>query len=137
MLSKRGTEKIEELFLSGKHIKDLFNFFPLPVFLVDPEEKILEANPEFCKITNYNSEETIGKNINVFFEEKKVRKILEETSEKGFAQGKKTNIITKEKEKIPISLSAKLIKDKENRTSGYFVISKKQRKKSKIRGLLF
>jgi len=122
MRSEKNIGKIEEITLSESHTKDLFNFLPLPVFLVSSTEKILEANPEFCKITNYTHEEVAGKNANIFFDEKRLKNILEEVLEKSFVQGKKTNIVTKEKEKIPISVSAKLIRDKENTASGYLMI---------------
>lgn len=122
MPSEKTGEKNKNLTFSENYAKDLFGFLPLPVLLLSPEEEILEANPEFSKITNYSEGEILGKRADIFFDEKKFKKILEEVSEKGCVQGKKINIIAKEKGKIPVSVSAKLIGNKEREIAGYFIV---------------
>ena len=121
MPTGKNNEKNKNPVLSEVHTKDLFNFLPLPVCLVNSSEIILETNPEFCKITNYKQEEIIGKTIDLVFEEKKLKKIFEETMDKGFVQGKKINIFTKEKNRLPVSVFARLLKAKEKEVIGYFV----------------
>jgi len=121
MSVEKNSEKIKNLTLSENYAKDLFNFLPLPVCLVSHEEKILETNPEFCKITNYRQEEIVGKTIYLIFEEKKFKKIFEEVLKNGFVQGKKTIIFTKEKTKLPVSVFAKLIKSEGGTIDGYLI----------------
>jgi PAS domain S-box-containing protein len=110
MSAEKNSEKIKNLTFSESYAEDLFNFLPLPVCLVSHEEKILETNPEFCKITGYQQKEIVGKTIYLIFEEKKFRKIFEEVLKNGFVHGKETVIFTKEKTKLPVSIFAKLIK---------------------------
>ena len=101
MSAEKNSEKIKNLTFSESYAEDLFNFLPLPVCLVSHEEKILETNPEFCKITKYQQEEIVGKTIYLIFEEKKFRKIFEEVFKKGSVHGKETIIFTKEKTIFP------------------------------------
>ena len=122
MPSEKTGEKNKNLTFSENYAKDLFSFLPLPVFLVGSEEEILEANLEFSKITNYSEKELLGKKIGIFFDEKNFKKILEEVSEKGCVQGKKVNIVTKGKNKIPVSVSARLIKEGGKGGLGYFIV---------------
>ncbi len=122
MRSEKNIEKNNELVFEESHTKDLFDFLPLPVFLVNPTNEILEVNPEFLKFTKYDLKEIVGKNIDIFFDGKKFKNIIEEIEERGFIQGKKISIIDKENNKIPVSVSAKLIKNKVGEISEYFIV---------------
>ena len=121
MLVEKNNKKIENLSLFESYTKELFNFLPFPVCLVNTEGIVLETNPEFCKITNYPQEEIVGKKINLIFDEKKFKKISEEVLDKGSVQGKKTNISTKEKNKLPVSMFARLIKKDGKEIEGFFI----------------
>ena len=121
MPEEKNNEKIKNLALSENYAKELFGFLPLPVCLVNSAETILEANPEFCRITNYAQEEIVGKKINFIFDEKKYKKIFGEVRNKGFVQEKNTAIFTKEKKKLPVSVFAKIIKDGGEEIKGYFI----------------
>ena len=122
MPTVKDTEKVKNLTISDAHTGELFNFLPLPVCLVSPEEIILETNPEFCKITGYTREEINGKKIYLVFDEKKFQKTFEDVLKTGYITGKKTNILTKEKNKLPVSVFAKLVGENGEKAKGYFVV---------------
>lgn len=121
MPAGKNNEKIKNLFLSENYTKELFSFLPLPICLVSSAETILEVNPEFCRITNYTQEEIVGKKIDLIFDEKKFKKIFGEVRNKSFVQRENTTIFTKEKNKLPVSVFAKIIKGGGKEIKGYFI----------------
>jgi PAS domain S-box-containing protein len=122
---KKEEEKIsillEDLASLESYARDLFSFLPIPICLVSSIGIILEANPAFEEISGYKIEELVGKPIEEIFKKEEIEELTNETLEKGFVKGKETSILTKEKKKIPVSISAKLRKSEEGEIIGYFL----------------
>ena len=124
-IEKKEEEKIsvllEDLASLESYSSDLFVFLPLPVCLVSSIGIILEANPSFEKISGYKIDESIGTAIEKIFEKREIENIAKETFEKGFVRSRETNIFTKDKRKVPVSVSATLRKSAEGEIIGYFI----------------
>jgi PAS domain S-box-containing protein len=120
---KKDKEKIliEDLTLLENYVRDLFFFLPIPVCLVSSIGIILETNPAFEEISGYKIEEAIGKPIEAFFTKEEIEEISKETFEKGFVKEREINFFTKDKRKIPVSVSTKLRKSEEGEIIGYFI----------------
>ncbi len=123
-VEKKEEEKIstllEDLDSLESYIRDLFNFLPLPVFLLSPAKIILEVNPAFEQITGYKIEEIIGKPIEGIFSREEIDSLVKETLEKGFVKAKETYFTTKAGEKVPASTSTMLRKGEKDDVVGYF-----------------
>src|SRR4030043_841814 len=111
---------LEDLDSLESYIRDLFNFLPLPVFLLSPVKIILEVNPAFEQITGYKIEEVIGKSIEGIFNLEEIETIIKETIKKGSVKTKEMFLSTKSGEKIPVSASTVLRKSEEGDIVGYF-----------------
>jgi PAS domain S-box-containing protein len=125
MVAEREQEKIsillEDLASLESYARDLLNFLPLPVCLVSSIGIILEANPALEKISGYKIEEAIGKPIEDIFVKEEIEEVSKATLEKGFIKGKEINLLTKDKRKIPVSVSTLLRKSEEGEIIGYFL----------------
>src|SRR4030042_886917 len=123
-IENKEAEKIstllEDLDSLENYIRDLFNFFPLPVFLLSPAKIILEVNPAFEKITGYGIEESIGKSIEDIFNTEEIESLVKETLDKGFIKAKAISLTTKSGIKVPVSASTILRKGEEGDIVGYF-----------------
>ncbi|OGZ18395.1 MAG: hypothetical protein A2Z68_02565 [Candidatus Nealsonbacteria bacterium RBG_13_38_11] len=114
------TTLLEDLDSLESYIRDLFNFLPLPVFLLSPVKIILEVNPAFEQITDYKIEEVIGRSIEGIFNPEEIESLIQETIEKGSVKVKEMVLSTKTGEKIPVSASTVLRKSEEGDIVGYF-----------------
>ena len=94
---------------------------PLPVCLVSAIGIILDANPSFEEISGYTLEEVIGKPAEELFGKRRIEELSRQTLEKGSVKAEEINILTKDKRKIPGSVSSILRKTEEGKTVGYFV----------------
>jgi PAS domain S-box-containing protein len=112
---------LEDLSSLESYAKDLLSFLPIPVCIISPIGIILEVNPALKEISGYEIEELIGKPIEEIFKKEEIEELTREALEKGFVKGKETSILTKEKKKIPVSISAKLRKSEEGEIIGYFL----------------
>ncbi|HXK32213.1 MAG TPA: ATP-binding protein [Candidatus Paceibacterota bacterium] len=123
-IENKEAEKIstllEDLDSLENYIRDLFNFLPLPVFLLSPAKIILEVNPAFEKITGYGIEESIGKSIEDIFNTEEIESLVKETLDKGFIKAKAISLTTKSGIKVPVSASTILRKGEEGDIVGYF-----------------
>jgi len=124
-IEKKEEEKIsillEDLASLESYSRDLFVFLPLPVCLVSSIGIILEANPSFEKISGYKIDECIGTAIENIFEETEIERLAKETFKEGFIRSRETNIFTKDKRKVPVSISTVLRKSAEGEVIGYFI----------------
>jgi len=121
---KEEEEKIstllEDLDSLENYIRDLFNFLPLPVFLLSPAKIILETNPAFEQITGYSTEESIGKSVEDIFNPEEIESLIQETLDKGFVKAKAISLTTKSGIRVPVSASTMLRKGEEGDIVGYF-----------------
>lgn len=110
----------EDLSLLESYIQELFNFSPLPISFVSPSGIILEANPAFEKISNYSLEEIVGNSLFDFFEKEKIKKVIEDTLEKGEVEGVEIKFFPKGTKKI-CQLFTKAREDEEGQIVGFFL----------------
>ena len=104
------------------YIEDFSTFLPLAVYTVNPVGMIFNINKAFEDLTFFKSEEIIGQPQDVIFLEKdEIKKIGEEIEEKKIILGKELTLVSKEKKKIPVSISISARKDEEGNFIGCFV----------------
>jgi len=115
---KRTEEDLEDLEM---YIEEFSAFLPLAVCTVNPIEIIININKAFETLSEYKSIEIVGEPIQIIFQEKEeVGQLFKEIQKKGKA-AKELTLISKKKEKIPVSASFSIRKDREGNLIGYFV----------------
>ncbi len=107
MVNKKEKILSEDITLLEKYTQDLFSFTPLPLFFINPTGTVLEVNPAFTGVTGYDAYDIIGESVFKLFERSGVKEIISETMEKGSVNGKESIIISKEGEKLPVSVFTK------------------------------
>ena len=98
--------------------EDLFNFLPLPICFFDLNGKVLKINPTFEEISGYKKENILGKTIEKFFRKNEIRRIKEETLEKGSVKGRETTFFARGNKEVPISLFTLLSKNRKGEIKG-------------------
>ncbi|HOG76250.1 MAG TPA: PAS domain S-box protein, partial [Candidatus Marinimicrobia bacterium] len=113
------TKEIREL---EKYIEDIWQFLPIPVCYINSNNIIVAASASFTKFSGYESEEAVGIEIETLFaNQQEIKKIEEEILNSGFVSNIVTTFITKEKNEVPVLLSATARKDEEDNIFGYFM----------------
>ena len=103
-------------------IKEFTSFLPLVVCTVNPPGIIIDTNRAFEGLTGYKPIEIVGESLGIIFLEKEeIEKTLEIVMGKEFTLSKELTLITKQKEKIPVSAAISLRKDREGNFIGCFV----------------
>lgn len=116
---KRAKEDLEDLEF---FIRDFTSFLPLAVCTVNPLGIIIDTNKAFSDLSGYKPIEIVGEFlINIFLEKEEMEKTLKVVMEKEFTMSKELNLISKQKEKIPVSVAISSRKDKEGNFIGYFI----------------
>jgi PAS domain S-box-containing protein len=123
--SKKKNQKLisllEEFSSLERYAKELFSFLPLPVCVMSALEIILEVNPAFERVTGYKIEEAIGKPITKIFNKTEIESVLEEAKKRETIYAREIELITKDKVKIPVSLSVSLRKGERGEIIGFFL----------------
>jgi PAS domain S-box-containing protein len=104
------------------------------LFVVNPNNKIITVNKAALDILGYKEDELLGKPVHVIFGKKlplKGKK-LRELEEVGFIKNVETFILTKNKKRIPINLSASVVKDSLGKVMGTVYIARDMRKTKEI-----
>lgn len=120
-VEKNLSRLYEDLALLESYIHDLFNFSPLPISFISSSGIILEVNPAFEKISNYNLEEIVGNPIGDFFEKAKIEKLIEDTLKKGGVEGKEVKFFPKGKKEKICQVFTRVRKDEEGNVVGFFL----------------
>lgn len=89
--------------------------------IADKEKNILYVNNEFCNITKFDKNELIHSNINKLLDEK-TRKELIEKHNKSTSFSDEISLITKNNDKVPVSVSLSNIIDEKKENRGIFAI---------------
>jgi len=114
---------VEDLEGAEKYIKEFSSFLPLAVCTINPLGVILIANSASQNLTGYKEVEMIGEKIENLFLNKKDFNILirsKNLQEEGSAVERMV-LLTKEKEKIPVSIAISARRDEEHNFLGYFI----------------
>jgi len=116
---QRAKEDLEDLEM---YIEEFSAFLPLAVCAVNPVGIIIDINRAFEDLTGYKSIEIVGELLTIVFQEKKeLEKMMDEISKKESVRGREFSVVSKKKEKIQVSVSASVRKDREGNFIGYFV----------------
>lgn len=128
MDDKKRTEEllkmaVEDLEGAEKYIKEFSSFLPLAVCTINPLGVILIANSASQNLTGYKEVEMIGEKIENLFLDKRDFNILIKSKilKQEGSTVKKAILLTKEKNKIPVSMAISVRRDEENNFLGYFV----------------
>jgi PAS domain S-box-containing protein len=114
---------IEDLEGVEKYMKELSSFLPLAVCSVNPLGIVLITNSAFHNLTGFKETEIIGEKIeNLFLDKKDFNNLLKlKNLKQGVILRKGTILLTKEKEKIPVSVAISTRVDENKVFLGYFV----------------
>jgi diguanylate cyclase (GGDEF)-like protein/PAS domain S-box-containing protein len=96
------------------------------VILVSPQGIILHSNAETEKLLGYEEAELTGSELDGLFPEDSVKKSehIKSLLQKGPVRNLESDFITRQKQKIPIMISASVFKDQDDSTAGYVIVSK-------------
>jgi PAS domain S-box-containing protein len=113
------TKEIREL---EKYIEDIWQFLPIPVCYINSNNIIVAASASFTKFSGYESEEAVGIEIETLFtNQQQIKEIEKEILKTDSVSNRVTIFITKEKNEVPVLLSATARKDEEDNIFGYFM----------------
>lgn len=105
-----------------RYIEDFTSFLPLAFCMVNPLDYILDSNKSFQDITGYEKMEVIGNSVDSLFENKgKIESFIAKVASRKDIVEEEAVLLTKEKRKIPVKISALSRKDDEGNFSGYFL----------------
>ena len=113
------TKEIQEL---EKYLEDIWQSWPFPLCYVNSLNIIVAASASFTKFSGYESEEAVGIEIETLFaNQQQIKEIEEEIFKTDSVSNRVTTFITKEKNEVPVLLSATVRKDEEDNIFGYFL----------------
>jgi len=105
-----------------KYLDELREILPVSVCTLSSFSVVVDINKTTEVLTGYSSLEIIGKHIGVLFYPKKdIVKLLKEVQGKKEIREKEATLVTKNKSKIPVSISISLRKDPKGNPIGYFL----------------
>lgn len=114
-------------------MKTIFNNLDDIIITINPDKTVAMANPAALRTLKYTKDELIGKPIDSIFVETHIfrdyewEKVLEEGSMKGFGM----NMITKDREKVPVRFSCSVVRDS-GEVAGIISISSDMRETDKL-----
>jgi PAS domain S-box-containing protein len=98
------------------------------LFLVNPEGRIVTANQATLRLLGYQGYELINQPVDMIFarEESAASKLIqyEQLLTTGFIHDTETTLVTKEAKKIPVSLSASLVRDEQGVRQGVVYVGR-------------
>lgn len=112
---------LEDLASLEAYISDIFTFSPLPLCFVSPSGVILESNPAFVKISKFSFDEIIGKAIEELFNKEEIERLVKNTLEKGFVEGREMKFLPKGKKETSTQVFTRTRRDKKDNIVGYFL----------------
>ncbi len=116
---KRAKEDLEDL---ETYIEEFSYFLPLAICAVNPPKFVIDVNQAFQKLTGYKASEIIGEPLDLIFSEKKEANLFLDQSQKQTAPRVKDLIlVSRNKRKIPVSVSVSIRKDNKGNFIGYFL----------------
>lgn len=118
---KKITLLLEDLAALESYVHDLFTFSPLPICFISPLGVILEANPAFLKISNFDFSEIIGETIEKLFDKQAIKKLASDTLKKGAVESKEAEFFPKDKKSLLCQVFTKTRKDEKGKAVGYFL----------------
>lgn len=105
-----------------RYVDDLTIFLPLAFCTVNPLHLILGVNQAFQDLSNYGEMEVIGNEMDtLFLNKEEIEEFKKEISLKKERVTREASLLVKDKEAIPVSISALARRDTDGNFLGYFL----------------
>jgi len=115
----KAKEDVEDL---EWYIGEFTAFLPIAVCTLSAIGIIIDVNKSFQELTGYKEIEINGEPIDtVFLEKGEIEKIVQEVVKKDVIKGRELTLLSKEKNKIPVSIFVSARKDREGDYTGCFI----------------
>ena len=120
---KEELERTQETMVDLEtYIQEFGAFLPLPVCSINPLGIIIDINEAFQELTKYSASEIIGASVDkIFSKRKNIMGMLKEVLEKKEVRTRELFLVSKEKKKIPVTVSVSIRQDKEGEAIGHFI----------------
>jgi PAS domain S-box-containing protein len=121
-LSQRVKEDLENL---ERYIEEFSVFLPLAICTVNPTGLIVDVNQALKDLIGYNEKDLIGQEIEFLFKDKNsAKKLFNQVLKEGLVQNQEMTLVTRDKKRVPVSVSASVRKDRQDNVIGcFFAIS--------------
>jgi len=107
---------------ASAYMKDFLSFLPLSICDISPTGMIENINKEFEELSGFTMAEVVGEYLLGFFGEiDKVKRLLKRTEMEGIIKNQELILVTKERQRITVSVSFASKRDAQNNLTGYFV----------------
>lgn len=117
---EKAKQEIKEL---ERYIEEFLTFLPFPLCIVNMPGIIIDINNAFSDFTGYSEIEIVGQKADILFANKKETTALQKRIlEQKMIKGQEMALVTKNKEKVEVALSASLRKDEKGEPIGYFLV---------------
>jgi PAS domain S-box-containing protein len=103
------------------YIRDFWHFLPLPICYVNPVHNILDVDDFLVKFSGYTSNEAIGEDVSIFFNDTKIEDLKKRILKEDTISFDKVTFLTKDKKEIPVTLLAMARKTEKGEVIGYFL----------------
>jgi len=104
------------------YLSDFLAFLPLPICDVSPAKMVSNINKAFEKLTGFQFRESVSESLpNFFVERAEVDGCLKSSEGEDVVKSKELSLVTKDKKKIPVSVSFAAKRDSRGKLTGYFV----------------
>ncbi len=116
---------LDELSKTKDYLEAVLNNSPDMIITTDDDTNIVEFNPGAEAMLGFKKEEVIGTSVERFYPNRNERRaIVEQTMQQGHISNYETQLITKKRDPLDISLSLSELKDKDGHVIGTVSISK-------------
>ena len=119
--------RIKKIFIgNGDYLEDLIANFPDILFITEKNGKVLFFSRSVRDNLGFLNEDILGVNVEIFFVNNDAieKHLLEDLKEKGYIHEKETNLLNKNRKKIPVILTASTLLSKEGKAIGFSLIAK-------------
>ncbi|MBU1045612.1 PAS domain-containing protein [Patescibacteria group bacterium] len=107
---------------AAAYLNDFLAFLPLPICDVSPTGMVSNVNKAFEKLTGFRFSEAIGEYLSGFFTERgEIDACLKSLERDNAAKSEELYLVTKDKKKIPVSVSFAAKRDQRGELTGYFI----------------
>lgn len=131
-LAKSFNKMVESLLSAEKYNLSLVRTMPTALIVINPDATIRSANPSTLNLLGNTEEELVGKPVTTIFSKDEKESIFtgskfKDLIKKGFVKDVEMTYRTKEKEEIPVLVSASVMKDEKGKMISIVIAAKDMR----------
>lgn len=112
---------LDDLSALEEYIRSLFAFAPLPICFVTPLGVILEANPAFGTLVNYEPHEVIGESLDKLFSKKDSLALIKQSLTKDVVEHKELKLLPRAAKRKTVLIFTRRRKDEKGEMVGFFL----------------